>query len=258
MKHSPLLKTALDAAAKAAEVARGYYQSNLEIQIKEDRTPVTAADVECEQRIREILTGRFPGHGFFGEETGQDKLDAEYLWLVDPIDGTKSFVRQQPFFSTQIALMKAGEIVLGVSSAPMFDELAYAEKGQGALLNGKRCRVSDVQTLDGCSLSTGNLGSLARGGKWQAFGTLVASVDRVRGYGDFYHYHLLASGRIDLVIESDVNILDIAALSLIVEEAGGRFTDLAGAPVGLETSSVLASNGLLHADASGLLQGTSQ
>lgn len=258
VKPSPLLQTALDAAAQAADIARRYYQGDLEVEIKEDRTPVTAADVECEQRIKKTVSKRFPAHGFFGEETGQDKLDAEYLWLVDPIDGTKSFVRQQPFFSTQIAVMKAGEIIVGVSSAPIFDELACAEKGQGAWLNGKRCRVSEVQTLAGSSLSSGNLGSLARDDQWQAYGRLVATVDRVRGYGDFYHYHLLASGRIDLVVESDVNILDIAALSLIVEEAGGRFTDLRGAGVGLETSSVLASNAVLHAEASRMLQGGSQ
>ena len=246
MKHSPLLQTALDAANKAAEVARRYYQSNLQIRIKDDRTPVTEADVECEQRIREIITGRFPAHGFLGEETGEDKLGAEYVWLVDPIDGTKSFVRQYPFFSTQIAVMKAGEIVAAVSSAPMFDELAWAQKGGGAWLNGKPCRVSEIATLAGCSLSSGNLGSLARDGGWEAYGKLVATVDRVRGYGDFYHYHLLAAGKVDLVVESDVNILDIAALSLIVEEAGGRFTDLEGDPPGLETTSVLASNALLH------------
>ena len=258
MKHSPHLQAALDAAAKAADIARGYFKSNLDVQVKEDHTPVTAADVECEQRIREMLTGRFPGHGFFGEETGQDKVDAEYLWLVDPIDGTKSFVREQPFFSTQIALMKAGEIIVGVSSAPMFDEVAFAEKGKGAWLNEKRCRVSDVGDLGKGSLSTGNLTRLARSDGWGDFGRLVAAVDRVRGYGDFYHYHLLASGRIDVVIESDVNILDIAALSLIVEEAGGRFADLEGAGVGLDTTSVLASNGLLHEAVSGMLHGVTR
>ena len=107
------------------------------MRIKADKSPVTEADVRCEIAIREILESRFPTHGFFGEETGVRDRDAESLWLVDPIDGTKAFVREYPMFSTQIALMRRGEIVLGVSSAPIYGELAYAERGRGAYLNGK-------------------------------------------------------------------------------------------------------------------------
>ena len=129
---SPELKTAIDAAAAAAELSRKYYHGNFTVTTKSDMTPVTQADVECEQAIREIILGAFPEHGFYGEETGQTRADAEYLWLVDPIDGTRAFVRQYPFFSTQIALMRDGEIILGVSSGTMFDELAYAEQGSGA------------------------------------------------------------------------------------------------------------------------------
>ena len=106
--------------------------------------------------------------------------------------------------------------------------------------------VSDVGGIERAAVSTGNLRTLASGPDWTAWGRIVARVDRIRGYGDFYHYHLLAAGKIDAVVESDVNILDIAALAVIVEEAGGRFTDLAGAPVGLGTTSVLATNGRLH------------
>ena len=209
-------------------------------------TPVTQADVECEQKIREIILDRFPEHGFYGEETGRTRDDADSLWLVDPIDGTKGFVRQYPFFSTQIALMRGGEIVLGVSSGTMMDELAWAEKGQGAWLNGERLGVSDITDPDRAAVSTGNLKSLALSDGWTKLGEVVSRADRIRGYGDFYHYHLLAAGKIEAVIESDVNILDIAALSIVVEEAGGVFTDLNGAAVGLETRSVLAANPALH------------
>ena len=104
-----------------------------------------------------------------------------------------------------------------------------------------------IERLEDCSVSAGNLKSLARGSRWGAYGEIVSRVDRIRGYGDFLHYHLLASGRIDAVLESDVNILDIAALAVIVQEAGGRFTDLEGRPVSLDIESVLASNGHLHA-----------
>jgi histidinol-phosphatase len=246
MDPSPELKAALDAAERAALIARSLYRHNLEVRIKADKSPVTEADLKCELVIREILEARFPGHGFYGEETGSRGADAESVWLVDPIDGTKAFVREYPMFSTQIALMRRGEIVLGVSCAPVYGEIAYAERGFGAYLNGEPVRVSEVSTLDAAALSSGNLKSLAAGPKWASYGRLVARVNRIRGYGDFLHYHLLAAGKIDAVIESDVNILDIAACSVIVHEAGGKFTDLLGAPLTLDTTSVLAATPALH------------
>ena len=242
------LRAALRAADAAVEISRAYYTGDVTVRTKADMTPVTQADVECEERIRDIILNEFPEHGFYGEETGQTRSDAEFLWLVDPIDGTKGFVRQYPFFSTQIALMHQGELKLGVSNGAMMDELAWAERGSGAWLNGEMLQVSDIDNLERASLSTGNLKSLAGTSGWQKLGEVVATVDRIRGYGDFYHYHLLAAGKIDAVIESDVNILDIAALSVIVTEAGGVFTDLNGNAPGLETSSVLAANPVLHTE----------
>jgi len=246
MKQSPFLATALEAARAAADVVRRYYQSNLAVTIKADKTPVTEADVETEKVIHGILAARFPEHGFFGEETGKRAVDAEYLWLVDPIDGTKAFVREYPMFSTQIALVHRGRFILGVSSAPVYGELAYGEIGVGAWLGDKPIRVSDVGTIEGAALSTGNLKTLASGPQWPAFGRLVARLGRIRGYGDFLHYHLLAAGKIDAVLESDVNVLDVAACAVIVEAAGGRVTDLAGRPLTLASTSVLATNGRLH------------
>jgi len=240
------LHVALEAARVAADISRRYYAGNFTVEIKPDMTPVTQADVECEAAIRETIQARFPRHGIYGEEMGQTQADAEYLWLVDPIDGTKGFVRQYPFFSTQIALMHNGEIVLGVSSGTMLDELAWAERGLGAFLNGKRLAVSRIDDPQRAAVSTGNLKSLARSPGWPKLGEIVASSDRIRGYGDFYHYHLLAAGKIEAVVESDVNILDIAALSVVVREAGGVFTDLNGDPPGLTTRSVLAANPALH------------
>src|SRR5687768_7909418 len=246
MTHSPFLATALEAARVAAEVIRRYYQRNLAVTLKADKSPVTQADVETEQAIRALIGERFPSHGFYGEETGQRALDAEYLWLVDPIDGTKAFVREYPFFSTQIALMHRGRLIVGVSSAPVYGELAYAERGVGAWLNEQPLKVSDIASIESGAISTGNLKTLASGPRWQRFGELVARAQRIRGYGDFLHYHLLAAGKIDVVIESDVNILDIAALAVIVEAAGGQFTDLEGRALTLDTTSVLATNGNLH------------
>jgi histidinol-phosphatase len=241
------LQAALDAAQAAAVIIRSLYQKNLQVTTKADATPVTDADVRAEKAIRTVLNDRFPSYGFYGEETGQHAIDAESVWLVDPIDGTKSFVRETPFFSTQIALMREGRFVLGVSSAPAYGELAWAEEGGGAFMNDKPIRVSPISDLAGSILSTGNLKTLARSPAWGRFGGLIGKVSRVRGYGDFVHYHLLARGALDVVIESDVHILDVAALTVIVREAGGTFTDLRGGPVGLNSTTVLATNGALHA-----------
>src|ERR1700728_2865789 len=191
MNSSLELKAALDAAAEASKIALSLYRHNLEVRIKEDKSPVTEADVRCEVAIREILESRFPAYGFYGEETGARNQHAENLWLVDPIDGTKAFVREYPFFSTQIALMRGGELVLGVSSAPVYGELAYAERGGGAFLNGKRITVRSVAPLPAAALSSGNLKTLAAGAQWASYGKLVTHVNRIRGYGDFLHYHLL-------------------------------------------------------------------
>ena len=246
MTQSAELQAALDAAGEAAAIARALYQRNIQVRLKADKSPVTEADIRCETAIRALLEARFPDYGFFGEETAARGMDAENLWLVDPIDGTKAFVREYPMFSTQIALMRRGEIMLGVSSAPVYGEVAFAERGRGAYLNGQALAVSQIAELESAALSTGNLKSLAGGPQWGRYGQLVARVNRIRGYGDFLHYHLLASGKIDAVIETDVNILDIAACVAIVSEAGGCFTDLGGAPITLQSTSVLATNGRLH------------
>jgi len=233
---SALLNAALEAAEAAADVIRKAYRGNFQVRFKEDATPVTEVDVAAETAIKAVLKTHFPGHGFYGEELGRETGDAEHIWLIDPIDGTKAFVRGYPLFSVQIALMRRGELVLGVSSAPCWSggigEIAWAEKGQGAWLDGERLRLSGIADIGKATLSTGNLARLARSEAWGRLGGL--------------HYHWLAAGKVDAVIESDVNILDIAACSVIVHEAGGKFTDLQGAPLSLDTSSVLAATPALH------------
>ncbi|MGQ0429852.1 MAG: inositol monophosphatase family protein [Gammaproteobacteria bacterium] len=246
MANSARLDAALAAAEAAADIIRASYRRKVGVRTKGDGSPVTEADIAAEAAIRDHVLSRFPGDGFFGEESDALRMDAEFLWIVDPIDGTKSFVRQVPMFSTQIALMHRGRLVMGVSCAPAFGETAWAEAGAGASLDGVAMRVSPIATIEEATISTGNLRSLSSGPRWAAFGRLVSRLDRIRGYGDFLHYHLLAAGKLEAVIESDIGILDIAALTVIVEQAGGRVTDLEGAPIGLRTQSILASNGRLH------------
>ncbi|MBA2409691.1 MAG: inositol-phosphate phosphatase [Gammaproteobacteria bacterium] len=239
---SPFARTAIMAARAAQAVIERYYRGNFEVKLKADQSPVTVADVEAEEIIKGLITEAFPEHGFYGEETGRTRPDAEYVWLIDPIDGTKSFVRGVPFFSTQIALMHQDRLLLGVSNAPVAGELVWAERGAGAYLNDQPIRVSDISDIARSTLSFGNIKTLAAAPQWTQLAELIARVNRTRGYGDYLHYHMLAVGQLDIVIESDVNILDIAALSIIVEEAGGRFTDLTGKPPGLATTTVLAAS----------------
>ncbi len=243
------LAIAREAAAAAAEILRHYWRCGVAVELKADATPVTVADREAERAIREILKAGLPQAAIHGEEFGLDGERGGLLWLVDPLDGTKSFVRHTPFFSTQIALMDGDELLLGVSSAPLYGETMWASAGAGAWFADARVQVADTSAMGAASISTGNLRTLTSDARWDALGALIRDSNRIRGYGDFCHYHLLARGSVDLVIESDVNILDIAALVVIVREAGGVFTDLDGAPPGLGTRSVLAGTPAIHAQA---------
>lgn len=253
MSSAEFLARALEVAQRAADAAEvlirpRYRARDFAVEIKGDATPVTETDRAAEVAIKDVLRDAFPAHAFFGEEHGREG-SSDCLWLIDPIDGTKAFVRGYPMFSTQIALMLDGELVLGVSAAGEYGERAWAVRGGGAYLNGNPIRVSGIDTFGSqAAISTGNLKSMAAApARWQALADLVRGVGRIRGYGDFLHYHLLAHGAIDLVIESDLNILDIAALAVVVREAGGVFTDLDGGQVGLDTRSALAGNPVLHA-----------
>ncbi len=240
------LSVALSAADAAEAVVAKHYRAALDVEIKSDESPVTRADREAETAIVSVLREAFPDHAFYGEEHGHSG-QSDFLWLIDPIDGTKAFVREYPLFSTQIALMVRGELVLGVSSAGQFGQRAFARIGGGAWLNRERIRVVERGQIKDAQLSIGNVKTLTRDpAAWQRLGQLIGQANRTRGYGDFLHYHWLAAGKVDVVIESDVNILDIAALAVIVREAGGLFTELDGGPLSLDTRSVLAATPGLH------------
>ncbi|MCW8808219.1 MAG: inositol-phosphate phosphatase, partial [Rhodanobacter sp.] len=188
------LAAARDAAAAAAEVIQHYWRRGVEVELKSDATPVTVADREAERAIRKILQAALPQAAIYGEEFGLDGERGGLLWLVDPLDGTKSFVRRTPFFSTQIALMEGDDLVLGVSSAPIYGETMWASTGGGAWLDGERVRVAETSAISEASISTGNIRTLTADARWDALGALIRDSNRIRGYGDFCHYHLLARG----------------------------------------------------------------
>jgi len=252
---SPELETALAAAGAADALIRYYFKQQCTAEYKSDGSPVTEADRSAERIIRQIIAARHPNHGFYGEEYGRSHAERDHVWLIDPVDGTKSFVRGTPFFSVQIALMHRNELVLGVSHAPLFGQTAWAERNGGAYLNGERLAVATTENLGKATLSAGNLTSMAgEPDLWQRFALLISQVHRFRGYGDFAHYHMLAQGQLDVVIESDLNILDIAALTVILREAGAVARQLDGAPINLETRNMLACVPALESEARRILE----
>lgn len=243
---SQFLTVALEAAKNAEEVITAYYSDDIKVELKDDETPVTLADRGAEKVIRDTISRAFPDHGFLGEEFGTQEGTSPYMWIIDPIDATKNYIRKIPIFGTQIALMKGDELILGVSNAPLLNELLYAEAGGGAFLNGEPIQVSDVSQSKDAMICHGGLNWFTEKGTFPGIYNLINNTARSRGFGDFYMYHLVASARADAVVEAAISIWDIAAITVIVWEAGGKVTDIQGQPVTKETASLVATNGILH------------
>jgi histidinol-phosphatase len=222
---------------------------DLHVMSKPDLTPVTEADLAVEEAIRRTLSRVRSRDAVIGEEHGTTG-HSQRRWIVDPIDGTKNFVRGVPVWATLIALAVDDEVVLGVVSAPLLQRRWWASVGNGAwtgrsLLKAQPCQVSDVRRLEDASLSYASLGGWDERGRLDDFLALSRRCWRTRAYGDFWSYMLLAEGAVDLATEPELQLYDLAALDIIVREAGGRFTSLDGAD-GPWGGNVLASNGHLH------------
>lgn len=244
-----LLAVAREAARAAREIALHYFRTEVRVEMKADQSPVTVADKEAEAAIISVIRSHFPDHSFLGEESGQTGPSGgqkkAFTWIIDPIDGTKNFIRQIPLFGTEIAVMAGDEIIAGVSLLPAMDELLSAAKGHGAFLNDLPIRVSTTGELSSAAISYYGYEKDVR---WDRVAALSRNVAYVRGFGDCYSYHLVASGRIDAAFEPRIRIWDIAPFAVIIPEAGGMVTDEAGEPIGLTTRSIVASNGKLHPD----------
>ena len=251
------LAAAVDAARAAGRVALKYYHGGFEIALKPDATPVTQADREAERTIVDILGRAFPHHGFLGEEFGGSGA-TETRWIVDPIDGTKNFVRRIPIWATLIALEEHGEITVGVIHNPVTGDLYTARRGGGAFLNGERLHVSSESDLGPAYLLHAGLRGARTTRYWDGFMRLVDATDRQRGFGDYIGYCLIAEGKAEIYAEiypegSGLKPWDLAPCRILVEEAGGRFTDLDGRAT-IYSSSALATNGRLHDAAVALLR----
>jgi histidinol-phosphatase len=225
--------------------------ADLRVETKDDDTPVTDADRATEEALRRTLSRARPRDAVVGEEFGSEGYGAR-RWVIDPIDGTKNYLRGVPVWATLLALMVEDQVVAAVVSAPALNRRWWAARGTGAwtgrsLSSASRCRVSEVSTLTAASLSYSSLAGWEERELLPAFLDLTRECWRTRAFGDFWSYMLLADGAVDIATEPELALHDMAAPSLVVEEAGGRFTDLRGAP-GPFGGDALATNGRLHDD----------
>lgn len=223
---------------------------DLRVDTKPDLTPVTDADRAVEAVLREVLGRERPNDSVLGEEFGGTTAFTGRQWIVDPIDGTKNFVRGVPVWASLIALLDDGVPVVGVVSAPALQRRWWASRGQGAFVSvdgapARRLSVSSVAQLNSASLSFSSLSGWAERGLRDRFVELTDAVWRVRAYGDFFSYCLLAEGAVDIAAEPEVSVWDLAALDILVREAGGTFSGLDGG-AGPHRGDAVATNGLLH------------
>jgi histidinol-phosphatase len=238
------LDVATTLAREAGSLVLSHYQRGVKVERKPDQSPVTEADRGAEQLIRERLCARFPEHAILGEEFGADKPGATHRWIIDPIDGTRSFVHGVPLFGVLIALEIDGTIVVGVCHLPAVGETLAAARGQGCMWNGRPTRASRTSTLEEATVvySDGRLLRRRLGTRW---GALEDASGELRGWGDCYGHCLVATGRADVMLDSVMNPWDCAALLPIVEESGGQFTDWRG-DARIDGGDAVSTNGRLH------------
>jgi histidinol-phosphatase len=232
-------------ADRADELARRWFRTaGLRVAKKPDLSPVTEADQAIEAMARRLVRENHPELGVLGEEEGEAPGTAETRLIIDPIDGTRNFVRGIPVFATLVAIETGGEVVAGVASAPALAARWHAARGSGAYRDGRRIQVSRIASLEHAMLFHGNLGP-GEAGPPPGIAELIARVERTRGFGDFYQHMLVAEGAGEAALDPVVQPWDIAALQVIVEEAGGRATSLSGER-SIRANSLLTSNGLLQ------------
>lgn len=239
------------ACDEADGIARSVFRRDLEISTKPDRTFVTQADTAIERSIRERILAAYPDHGLVGEEYGTGAGEAATRWYIDPIDGTHNFIRGVPLFGTLLAVERDGELQAAVLSAPALRERWWARRGGGAWARGadevapRRIRVSRVTALEDAQVLYGSATDIEASGRAPGFRALLGDIWRERGFGDFWGYALLAEGAAEAMVEVDLSPWDAAAPMVLIEEAGGRVTDLDGRRA-IDTRTFLATNGLLH------------
>lgn len=224
---SPLLSFALEAAIAGGKSTLAWFQTGVNVDRKSDASPVTIADKTAERIIRERIAQAYPHHGILGEEEGSSGSESE-RWIIDPIDGTKSFVAGVPMYSTLLSFERDSIPLVGVIYFPALNEIVYAERGQGCSWNGRPTRVSTESELKNAILACGGHASMAKAGHSQQMEKLAKQVLATRTWGDAYGHALVATGRAQAMIDPVVQWYDVSAVQVVIEEAGGRFTNFAG------------------------------
>jgi histidinol-phosphatase len=245
-----VMRTARRAAEAASRASLAHFRRGVRVEVKPDRTPVTAADRDAEAAILAVVREDFPGHAFLGEETGAHEGDAASRWIVDPIDGTKGFTRGGAFWGPLVALEHDGRIVAGAMALPALGETYWGARGLGAWLRHGdaapvRLAVSRVGAWEDATLSFGEPQVLFRPPMLERLAALATGAQSARCYGDLAGCALVLQGKAEAWVEAGVRVWDLGPLPVLVEEAGGRFTDLDGSP-SLASGSCVASNGLVH------------
>lgn len=242
-------------ADSADAITMGRFKArDLRVESKPDMTPVSDADKAAEEAIRSALSRARPRDAMLGEEFGETAAGATgRKWIIDPIDGTKNFIRRVPIWAVLLGLEEAGEITAGVMLNPALGEMFWARRGDGAWSEGRRLHVSDYDRLDEATLLHSDLHLMREAGFWDPLIRLVDACRRTRGFGDYYGYGLVAAGKAEIYVETDLKPWDAAPVKILVEEAGGRLTDFSGRPT-IYGGSVLATNGRLHEQALALLR----
>lgn len=238
----PFLDFALEAVWQAGRLTLGYFQSGVAVERKADNTPLTVADQKAEQKLRELISARFPEHAIVGEEYGRQESHSRYTWVIDPIDGTKSFVSGVPLYANLLALLDGEEAILGIINLPAINEMIYAVKGGGCFWNGRRCQVSAVEEVKDAVLLTSGLNYF--GPKQTAWEKLIEATYIQRTWGDAYGYALVATGRADIMVDPAMYLWDAAPMQVILEEAGGTLTDWKGDAT-IHNNETIATNGRL-------------
>jgi len=239
------LSVARKAAQKGGQRALRYFKKNVPVIKKIDRSPVTRADREAEQVIRGILQKAFPSHQLCGEEYGWNKnVHTDFRWWIDPVDGTRQFIRGIPFWSTLVALEYRGEVVAGVIHLPTMGYTLWAGKGMGCWMGEKRIHVSKIPTIKEGTLTYGGF-RLTPLSYRKKLTDLIATAYDDRGFGDAFGHLLVATGQVEAMVDPVVKPYDVASVKICVEEAGGKFTDLSGVKT-IYGGNALSSNGLVH------------
>ncbi|MDB5049295.1 MAG: histidinol-phosphate phosphatase [Fibrobacteres bacterium] len=236
---------ALRMAGEAKKIILSYFRTGLQVETKSDNSPVTIADRESEEALRNLMERHTPDYGIIGEEFGTQAGKADREWVIDPIDGTKAFIHGVPLFGTLLALLEGGKPIVGVIALPALGHVLHASLGGGCLLDGKPCRVSAVSRLEDSLILDGSISTMERLGHGPAWAALRARAKLHRGWGDCYGHFMVATGCAEAMVDPVVSVWDVAPMAIILPEAGGRFSALSGNDSITEKSGI-SSNGLIH------------